>query len=104
MANIVATLLAFVLVSGLFLVLWIPLTLFEGWVLSVLWGWFITPVFQIASPTYLQCVGIGIVVSMLTYHPRASNKDDKPWTAAGNMFLAPFMFLFCGWLIHHFFM
>jgi len=55
---------------GLFgiLLLYIPITILHGWVLSILWGWFAVPIFGFKLLTIVQTIGIGMVVSFMTTH------------------------------------
>lgn len=44
-------------------VLSLPLIiLLRGFVMSILWGWFVTPVFGISSPGLAACLGLSITV------------------------------------------
>lgn len=53
--------------------------LMSGWALSVLWGWFIVPVFELPQLTLIQAIGVGMVVSFLT---RSSwKKEEKKETS-----------------------
>lgn len=38
-------------------------SIFGGIVLSIIWGWFIIPVFHTVSMNYLQAIGVSFVVS-----------------------------------------
>lgn len=53
--------------------------LMNGWVLTKLWSWFVVPIFHLPGLGLVQAIGIGVMVSFLTYQtqPRGdeSGKD-----------------------------
>ena len=55
--------------------------LVNGWVLTMLWVWFITPIFSIRPLTIAEAIGIGLIISYLTYHSTKPNKSDSTDTA-----------------------
>ena len=62
-------------------------SLINGWALSLLWGWFIVPVFSAPALTLGQAIGIAMVVSFLTYQ---NFKSDSSLTIA-DLFLSTFV-------------
>ncbi len=87
----------------------IPLmAVWGGYVLSVMWSWFIIPVFT-GAPTLSipAAIGISIVISYVTRH--ATNLKEKEdadfdWYAkqTGKMLFIPLFFLGYGWIIKQF--
>lgn len=83
-------------------------TLVGGYVLSILWGWFITPVFDIVAPGVLACSGIIMFVNYLTGRDTKalassqSETKDNGGTRLVLLFLAPWITLFFGWVLHSF--
>lgn len=82
-------------------------SILNGWVLSVLWGWFIVPTFGAPSISIVQAIGIALVVSFLTR--KTDTKDDdtrstkeKFAVASIAVFIAPAFALFFGWIVHFF--
>lgn len=55
------------------LVLAAPLAMLHGWVLSVLWRWFITP-FGVQPIGVAWCIGISLLVGMF----RSTSSPDNP--------------------------
>ena len=47
--------------------------MFRGFVLSVLWGWFIVPTFNLPVLTIAPAIGVSLIVTFLT----ASLPDEK---------------------------
>jgi hypothetical protein len=81
----------------------------SGWVLTILWSWFIVPVFNLPSLTIPYAIGISTVISMLTNKTVSSNavnnKNEKKETstviaeALALSFGVPLFLLFFGWII-----
>jgi hypothetical protein len=63
---LVVSFLAFVIVVA---------SVLNGFTLTVLWDWFIVPTFHLASLTIPQAIGLGMVISFLTYS--ANSKDGE---------------------------
>ena len=66
-------------VFGLVAVLVIS-TIANGFALSVLWGWFISPVFGLPALTIVQAIGLSMVVSYLTYQYIRDSGEKKTLT------------------------
>lgn len=49
----------------------------NGFVLSVLWGWFVVPLFEVPSLSIAQAIGFSMTVSFLTYHYHDSGKKEE---------------------------
>lgn len=49
----------------------------NGFVLSILWGWFVVPLFEVPSLTIAQAIGISIVVSYFTNQYNDSDKKEE---------------------------
>lgn len=91
-----------------FVVLLVVSSIFNGYVLSVLWGWFIVPVFNLPVLTVVPAIGIAMVVSYLTYQYNKSDEDDNKISSEkiGKLIamaiLRPLLALFFGWIVHLF--
>lgn len=76
--------------------------LFSGWVLSVMWGWFLVPL-GVPSIAVAQAIGISLTVSLLTKQWRPSEDDKGPKSAmtklAAEAIARPFLALLFGWVI-----
>lgn len=77
----------------------------NGFVLSVLWGWFIVPVFQAPTLRIPYAIGLAIVVSMLTHQIdwKRAAEDDYPEVVKllGGSLVALFA-LGYGWIVRLF--
>lgn len=71
----------------------------EGFVLSVLWGWFIVPVFHAPHLRIPYAIGLALVVGMLTHRTR--KPEDTPETSYVllNGLVLPWLFLLMGCLV-----
>lgn len=84
----------------------IPLTIWEGFVISKLWLWFIVPVFALPVLSISTAIGIALVFSILTHqHPRKTGEPDvmaevghQFWIGLAN----PFILLVFGAVVHAF--
>jgi uncharacterized membrane protein len=76
----------------------------EGYVLSVLWGWFVVPVFGLPALSIPFAMGLALVVGLLTTNTRGDEaKDpDKKWTPMGVMVMRPAFVLLVGWIVTKF--
>lgn len=74
-------------------------SVFNGYVLSVLWRWFIVPVFHLPVLSIVQAIGISMVVTMFTYQAPEDVKG-REWTdLIARMFAKPALGLFFGWIV-----
>lgn len=79
-----------------------------GYVLSVLWGWFVVPAFGVPHIGVAAAIGIGLLVKAITYQPDASKSDrnephvDKMAKSFAVAFLVPLLNLGIGWVVKQF--
>jgi hypothetical protein len=52
-------------------------TVFGGWVLTLLWSWFVVPIFEMRELTLLEGVGLSLGIGYLKGVPLANDTDDK---------------------------
>ena len=83
-------------------------SIFNGYALSVLWGWFVVPVFHLPVLTVVPAIGIAMVVGYLTHQtePDVEEKDRSAGEKVGRLcmlvFFRPLFALFFGWIVHLF--
>lgn len=92
-------------------VLGIPLLLafssiWSGYVLSVLWDWFMVPTFNLPQLSIPAAIGIAMAMGYLT-HQTSTNKDERDgWEVFGLAvvvaILKPLFALVFGWVVHQF--
>ena len=75
----------------------------NGFALTVLWGWFIVPVFGLPVLAIVPAIGLVLVVGFLTH--RVTKKSDSKSTsdmlveALIASLLNPLVFLLIGWIV-----
>jgi len=95
---------------GIFYVLFLAVVsaLLNGWVFSKLWLWFIVPVFELPVLNIPSAIGIGTVVSFLTYQYFQTKSDPDETTgmavfrATVYTVLRPLMVLLFGYIVLQF--
>ena len=91
-----------------FLVLFFLSSIWYGYVLSVLWNWFVVLAFHTSSLGVASAIGVSIVVRMFTYsYPDSATQKDKTvtetlTTATVVSIVAPLVMLLCGAVVHLF--
>lgn len=73
-----------------------------GWVLSVLWAWFIAPFFGLPAISIAQACGVSLVIGLMTKEGYSKNNDQgvSEMIAAGisNAVFVPLFSLGIGWV------
>lgn len=86
------------------LIAMIPLALFNGWVLSVMWNWFIPTTFNAIPPLSIgQAIGLSLVISSFLYIP-IKEDDNEPMVRFITILVGPVLrgavFLAMGAIVH----
>ena len=83
--------------------------IWRGYVLMMLWAWFVVPTFNLSDLVLTQAMGLALLVSFLTYQMDADKKpeEDVAFTervirTLVNAALAPLLALVIGWCVHQF--
>jgi len=93
MLELIGTMLAFLYI---YLV-----SIWEGWILKVLWGWYIVPQFNLKPLTVYEAIGISLIAGVIQFKRyRKSNDTIHELKNLGFQFLSPFLSLIFGWIIH----
>lgn len=85
----------------------VPLSAWRVYVLLILWTWFLTPVFNVAAPSFFLAWGSLITLSLIFDKPEYSNSGDPDAKEKTMQYLAfaaftPLFALGFGWLIKTF--
>ena len=84
------------------------LLLFRGWVLSLLWGWFMVPLFHLPPILLFEALGVYLLVRLFCPH-NSEQKDQKEvkditfkyiWKVFVHEGSYITFFLALGWIIH----
>lgn len=104
LAAAAALLIGALIIVGIFLLL-APTVILDGWVLSILWRWFVTPVFP-ALPvlSVAQATGLFVVVGMARLGIKAEDYTDSdghgsPWMMVVMGLAGPLLLLLLGQLV-----
>lgn len=85
--------------------LMIPLTVaLNGWALSILWSWFVVPIFGLPALSLASALGLSIVVSFMTHQDVDCEQPDRSMSATWSRVVAitvgrPLLALLMGWII-----
>ena len=80
------------------------LAIFQGWVLTVLWSWFIVPTFSLPQLSIPVAIGLTLLVGMFKSYTvkREKKTSQESLTEAIAVVLIPLFVLFLGWIVHLF--
>ena len=78
--------------------------IWSGYVLAILWGWFIVPVLSCAQLSIPQAIGLSATVRYLTWQHSTAKPDDRPWQeqavyAISAATIYPAFALLIGWAV-----
>lgn len=93
----------------IFALAYIPLAIiWHGYVASVVWRWFMVPIFHMQELSVAQCIAISIVVWMFIPHPKIETEDDGEKSGGKKLaisystgFFLPLLLLFEAWIVRH---
>lgn len=74
----------------------------RGYVLSILWSWFIVPAFGLPALTVPLAIGLSLLVGFLTAQRLKKDKDFDWGAAIGHLIFGPAMVLLIGWCVTRF--
>jgi hypothetical protein len=81
---------------------------YSGYALSVLWGWFVVPTFNLKPISIPVAIGLAIVVSYLTNHTDSSQENNGDTFTevlaklTGRALFKPTIALLVGWVVTFF--
>ncbi len=74
----------------------------RSWAITILWEWFVTPVFSVAPPSQLQAYGLVLFIALFLSFPKVQGSKTK--TEVMSTFFNPFLFigmtLATSWVLH----
>lgn len=81
--------------------------IWRGYVLSILWAWFVVPIFGLPALSIPIAIGIGLVVGFMTYQfhnyvEREQTPTEAMARAGAAALLYPAFVLFVGWVVTFF--
>jgi hypothetical protein len=89
--------LAIVLVGG---------TIFQAWIMTILWRWFIVPFFSQPELSIPYAIGLTIIISMFKTVKLDDKEEedliDRIFKSIGFVFLVPLWLLLIAWIVKFF--
>ena len=96
--------------SALFIVLFAFLAVFvigvvRGWVLTILWSWFVVPTFHVPEISIPVAIGLALTIGM--FQTKKIQTEEKSKKSSSELFGeilgvglgAPLLVLFFGWIV-----
>ena len=82
-------------------------SMWNGYVLTVLWGWFLVPTFGMPALALAPAIGLSLVVSFLTHQSDAAKEQEgssmeRFSKAVAHSLLMPALVLGVGWVVQKF--
>lgn len=81
-------------------------SIWRGYSLSVLWSWFMVPIFGLPALSIASAIGVALVVGFITHQPDTTKDDesfaDKTVKAVVFAVLYPPLMLGIGWIVKQF--
>ena len=87
-----------------FIATWAALSTWYGYVLSIVWGWFVSPTFGIARLSVPVAIGFSSVIRLVTWQDTKSDDEDKTFNQKMiklfvRGFILPALTLFFCWIV-----
>ena len=83
-------------------------SVFNGYVLSILWGWFMVPTFHLPTLSVAPAIGIAMVIGYLTKQESPDVEEKERSTGmkvarfVAQIIMKPLVALAFGWVVHLF--
>jgi hypothetical protein len=79
-------------------------SIWSGYALTVLWGWFIVPAFDLAQIAITTAIGINVIITLLTVKLMDNAKQEKEYgellfEGFIKSLIIPAMSLLTGWVV-----
>lgn len=72
----------------------------NAWALSMLWGWFIVPIFKAPALSIVQAIGVALIATLLTSHLQPKTNKSKDFTdLVGKAIGYPIITVCIGWAV-----
>jgi|WetSurSiteA1Bulk_404760.scaffolds.fasta_scaffold00214_26 hypothetical protein len=88
------------LIVGISLILIPIIAVYQAWVLTILWGWFIVSTFHLPELSIPAAIGLTLIIGMFKTYKTSKEKVELSDAIAA--LLVPLIILFFGWLVHLF--
>jgi len=82
------------------------IAILDGWILCILWRWFIVPLFGLPELNIGSAIGISLIIGLLTGkktdNQKKEEKENGKTGKSFNIICIPLLILFVGWIVHLF--
>jgi hypothetical protein len=85
-----------------FVVFFAGIAILNGWALSILWGWFVVPVFDVPQLGVVSAIGVAMVVTYLTASSSTETKKEDASKVLLATVLRPLIALLFGLIVKQF--
>lgn len=76
------------------------LSIWRGFILSILWGWFVVPAFGLPALSIAFAIGVALIVGHLSHEANVKRDDKKGFGAVvAGAFIGPAFTLLIGWIV-----
>jgi len=94
-------------IMALFVIVIPASIIMNGWVLSIMWKWFVVPLFHLPELTIAYAVGISMVISLFKDKSSVTQNNEKSLSekiisAFTYAFIVPLLSLGFGWIVLQF--
>lgn len=98
---------AVVLITGIvfigMMLAMVPAYILHGWVISLIWGWFVVPIFHVPEINIATAIGFEMLVIMLRPIQQANDDGKNKWAKFfGYAYVAPLLILLIAYCAHLF--
>lgn len=92
------------LVALFSIILAVPITMWQGFILAKLWLWFAVPIFGLAPLAFVPAMGLCVLIGFLVSHVPLKMGEPTPSELLTHQinsgFFVPGFSLLVGWLVH----
>lgn len=81
---------------------YIPVALLDGWVMSILWRWFMVTAFGLPALSVVAAIGVCICIHSFIATTNNCKQEKQGWPQIVGGLLRPLVFLLLGALWHYF--
>lgn len=86
------------LFSVLMIVMWVPVAIFQGYSLVLLWQWFIIPI-GVPILTLKSAIGVSLIINLLTAHLNEISTKQEILDHAFYWFVGQLLILSAGYIV-----
>lgn len=74
-------------------------SILRGYVLSVMWGWFVVPTFGLPPLNIPIAIGLALIIAFTTHQVSLKKEEQDFGSQIGNSLIYPILLLGIGWIV-----